>query len=281
MYYCIIKPFRCSVISCSHIKIIDGKDKSYCAGGSPANTIINASILGLSTSLIGTVGDDDLGNFFLEELKRYNINSLVKQVSGKNGISYIFITSDGERTTTGNMGSTREFNNYLDPARIFHTALYETVSHGEKAVQMIDYMKNNGSLISIDLADPEMVTRSKDLTHIIEQSDIIFMTEEEEEAVKNYDSPDLVSKICKENKTLILKMGKKGSIVMREKEEHYIPVYPTQVVSTCGAGDAYASGFLFGTLRGLSLRECGHMGSYIASRVCSSKSSHLSLNHMT
>ena len=41
---------------------ITGKDISYLPAGSPANVIFNLSSLGLETGLIGTVGNDDIGN---------------------------------------------------------------------------------------------------------------------------------------------------------------------------------------------------------------------------
>jgi sugar/nucleoside kinase (ribokinase family) len=43
----------------------------------------------------------------------------------------------------------------------------------------------------------------------------------------------------------------------------------SQVVDTTGAGDMYAAGFLFGYTQGLSMSECGRLGSIAAAEVIS------------
>ena len=81
-----------------------------------------------------------------------------------------------------------------------------------------------------------------------------------------------LAKICS---IAVLKRGKKGSVIRSKSKQHLIDAYPTKVKSTCGAGDAYASGFLFAYIKQFLVEECGKFGSYIASRVCASEMSHL------
>jgi sugar/nucleoside kinase (ribokinase family) len=51
---------------------------------------------------------------------------------------------------------------------------------------------------------------------------------------------------------------------------HQIEAHPVaEVVDTTGAGDLYASGFLYGLTHGHSLPDCGHLGSIAASEVIS------------
>ena len=49
-----------------------------------------------------------------------------------------------------------------------------------------------------------------------------------------------------------------------------VPAHPVdELVDTTGAGDLYASGFLFGFSRGLPLATCGALGSLAAAEIIS------------
>lgn len=64
---------------------------------------------------------------------------------------------------------------------------------------------------------------------------------------------------------LITTLGSKGSIIETRKESiHVKPAKPKNTSDPTGAGDAYRAGFIAGHLRGLSLKECGQMGSVAA-----------------
>jgi 5-dehydro-2-deoxygluconokinase len=49
----------------------------------------------------------------------------------------------------------------------------------------------------------------------------------------------------------------------------YLPPYKVEVATTIGAGDGFASGFLFAKLKGLSLTDCLHYGNAAAAIVVS------------
>jgi sugar/nucleoside kinase (ribokinase family) len=67
-----------------------------------------------------------------------------------------------------------------------------------------------------------------------------------------------------------LTRGPRGSIVIGGDDMHVIDAHPVDVlVDTTGAGDLYASGFLFGLSRGLNLATCGRLGSLAAAEVIS------------
>lgn len=62
--------------------------------------------------------------------------------------------------------------------------------------------------------------------------------------------------------------GSQGSVVVTAAERVEVPAHPVaKLVDTTGAGDLYASGFLFGWANGRPLHECGRLGSIAASAV--------------
>jgi ribokinase len=67
-------------------------------------------------------------------------------------------------------------------------------------------------------------------------------------------------------KIVAVKMREKGCYVTDGKESHLIEAFKTEVVDTTGAGDAFNAGFLYGLIIGKSLRECGKLGNFVASK---------------
>ena len=62
--------------------------------------------------------------------------------------------------------------------------------------------------------------------------------------------------------------GPRGSYIGVRGEAIYIPPSPCVPIDTCGAGDAYASGILYGILRGVSdLKDMGALAAKIAAVV--------------
>ncbi len=72
----------------------------------------------------------------------------------------------------------------------------------------------------------------------------------------------------KKNKITITTLGEKGATIEENGETISIdPCKPSEVVDPTGAGDSWRSGFLARYEKGLSLLECGQLGSVVASFV--------------
>jgi 5-dehydro-2-deoxygluconokinase len=66
---------------------------------------------------------------------------------------------------------------------------------------------------------------------------------------------------------LVRKLGARGVETHTRAESTSVPPLPVRVVSTIGAGDAFASGFLDGLHRGRPLAECLRAGNAAAAIV--------------
>ena len=67
-----------------------------------------------------------------------------------------------------------------------------------------------------------------------------------------------------------LTRSEKGSVVVDHDRVIEVPAHPVdELVDTTGAGDLYASGFLYGFSQGLDLATCGALGSLAAAEVIS------------
>ncbi len=59
----------------------------------------------------------------------------------------------------------------------------------------------------------------------------------------------------------VVTLGENGAAVLHEHRTYRVDAVPVQkVVDTTGAGDLFASGFLYGFTHGMGPRECGILG---------------------
>jgi 5-dehydro-2-deoxygluconokinase len=62
-------------------------------------------------------------------------------------------------------------------------------------------------------------------------------------------------------------MGSEGTRATNAAESVFLPSYPVEVVSTIGAGDGFASGFLYAIFRGMPLTQALSYGNAAAAIV--------------
>jgi sugar/nucleoside kinase (ribokinase family) len=243
-------------------------------GGGPTNTIRSMNNLGFQCSLIGAVGEDDIGKEFISQLYAEGIEPYFLMIPNKeSGKCFVFITPDGERSFVVNQGI---YANYPDvnfrqlPKQdLFYTSGYELISNSERMLGFAKSLKQIGTKISFDLASELMVTRCPEkFEEVISYSEIVFGSEEEINAFGKLENKIINGRI------FILKKGKEGSEIYHEGRRIKIsPVRLNKLVNLNGAGDSYAAGFLAAYMQGKDLEYCGNFACHIASEVCSQEES--------
>lgn len=258
-----------------------GTQYSTGCGGSCPNTMITLSAMGVKTALGGKTGHDEFGRLYEAQLKKYaDITSALVQCSSPTGSSIILITPDSERTMNTFLGANREFSekdvneDILGDADFFYFTGYMWDTENQKGAieKCLEICRRKGKKIAFDVADPFAVKRFKnDFLRIIEQNATYIFANNEEASIlfDGADPEKAVSLIAEMGKTAVVKWGKKGSVIKRAKEELIkIPVLGDKGrVDTTGAGDTYASGFLYGLCRGKDLETAGRYASLLASAI--------------
>ncbi len=251
-----------------------GFKRSLASGGSAANTIHGLAMLGVETGFIGSIGKDDTGNFFEDDMKIAGVKTYLSKRDTATGTAVALISNDSERTFATHLGAAVElvaddlkpedFKGYnilyLEGYLIFNKMLVE---------RACIIAKENKMKVALDLASYNVVdAKLEDFKVIIEKYvDIIFANEEESKSFTGlpaYEALGVLSCLCE---TAIVKVGKDGSIIKRGEEIIKIGTIPVNCVDTTGAGDLYASGFLYGYADRLSLEKCGVFGSVLAGHV--------------
>lgn len=247
----------------------------YVAGGSSANTITATAVLGMPSTFIGKVGNDELGSLFKSEQARNGIQSILFTGKAASGRAMVFITApNAERTFAVYLGAAIELvPEDLKPEQFagydyFHIEGY-LVQNQDLVRRAVELAKEAGMIISIDMASYNVVESNFAFLHDIIKNyvDIVFANETEAQVFANRPPREALDEIAKMCDIAIVKIGKDGSMIKSGDEYHYIEAWPADTIDATGAGDLYAAGFLFAHSNGLSLKDCGDVGSIVAAKV--------------
>jgi sugar/nucleoside kinase (ribokinase family) len=146
--------------------------------------------------------------------------------------------------------------------------------NAKKAMRkMVDICKADNQQIAFTLSDLFCVDRHRDsFAELIKSNiDILFGNEEEICAMTNSTSIEQGIAYAKElNITAAITLAERGSLIIKNNQVIEVPAIDIdKVVDTTGAGDLFASGFLYGLCQNKELAECGHMASVAAAEIIS------------
>lgn len=250
-------------------------DLQYVPGGSAANTISGTAILGMPSGFIGKVGDDSIGRLYKEGMEKMGVKPHLLLGKAPSGRAMVLITPpNSERTFADYMGATLELCAEDLDEEIFKE--YDIVHIEGYLVQNQDLVRRIAQLahsfgkeVSIDMASYNVVEENREfLKEIVERYvDVLFANESEAQAFTGkteYAAAEEIAKMCK---VAVVKLGGKGSIVRSGEMVYTIEPMKANKVDTTGAGDIYASGFLYGYSLGLPLEVCGKIGTILSSKV--------------
>jgi len=251
------------------------------SGGSAANTLAGISSFGGAGAFIGKVKDDELGRIFAHDLKAIGVHYQTKPA--KDGAStarcLIAVTADAERTMSTFLGATRGITtgdieeNLIKDSKILYLEGYLwDEQHAKNAMRKaVELAKQYDCKVALSLSDPFCVNRHRaEFLQLIEEGvDIVFANEEEIKGLFETDDFDIAAANAKNIAEIVaITRGAKGSVIVNgDKQEKISVPSGLNVVDTTGAGDLYASGFLYGYTNGNSLAECGRLATVAASEI--------------
>ena len=246
-------------------------------GGSACNTRVGVGHLGGDCRLVGKLGDDELGEFFRKGLQAANVEPCLATSETSTGQVLSIVTPDAERTMFTYLGASEEMtpdeitSGLFEGASIVHVEGYLLFNH-DLIKAVMERAAAAGARISLDLASFTVVEASQEyLGELVEEYvDILLANEDEARAFTGLsDESQALQALSQRSEYAVLKIGKRGSLVAHDSE--VISVAPEgdgSAVDTTGAGDLWASGFLYGLVHGFSLAACGALGSACGYEVC-------------
>ncbi|MCL2844755.1 MAG: adenosine kinase [Chitinivibrionia bacterium] len=247
-------------------------------GGSACNTIIGLGRLSGKAKFIGCCGVDELSEKYRNALAKNNVEAqLTATDKAATGRVVSVVTPDAQRSMLTYLGA----SGYTDPA-LFTPEIFAGASlvhiegyliFNEKLLRaVLDAAKKAGLKISMDLASFNVVESNLDLVKSLvkEYVDIVLANEDEARAYSGTsDEKAALDIIAKDCEIAVVKVGKRGSFVKKDGIVYEIaPVGSETAKDTTGAGDLWASGFLYGVINGLSMEKAGAIGSLCGYEVC-------------
>jgi sugar/nucleoside kinase (ribokinase family) len=248
--------------------------RTLASGGSAANTIHGISMLKTNAGFIGSVGNDETGDFFERDMKSAGAKTILLRRSSVTGTAVALISPDSERTFATHLGAAVELGaddlkmEYFKPYHILYLEGY-LINDRSLVERACILAKENNMEIALDLASFNVVeAKLDDFRAILEKYvDIVFANEEEARAYTGL-NPEMALKILGDQcRIAVVKTGREGSIIMRGEEFVKVEALPVISKDTTGAGDLYAAGFLYGYANDLPLEKCGVIGALLAGNV--------------
>lgn len=252
-----------------------------CSGGSVANTLAGLASLGAKTAFIGKVKQDQLGAIFTHDMHAAGVYFDSKPADGGAATAHcmICVTPDAQRTMVtylGACGLVSELDK--DEALIAHSNilyiegyLWDAEAAKSAIRSSIMTAKQYDKRVAFTLSDTFCVHRHRNefLQLINDDIDILFANEAEITALYETDNfDDAIAQIRGKVAIAAVTRSEKGSVVVTSETVETAPAQKiSNIVDSTGAGDLYASGFLFGISRGWDLLSCAGLGNKCAGEI--------------
>ena len=230
--------------------------RTITAGGAPANVAAGLARLGVPVRLAGWAGADLLADGLLAGLRERGVDVAVVR-RGSAPVGTVLVHPDGERTLLADAGEGGLEAPDLDPAwfagaSVVHLDGYDLLPGRWPDVVATAAVRAReaGAAVSVDVAAANRI----EAFGAIAYADLLRRLR-----------PDLL--LCNDREAAVLgdvaalaplvvvHAGAGPTRVLAAGQELAVPVPPTAVVDTTGAGDAFAAGLLAGWHRGASVRE--------------------------
>ncbi|PIK30863.1 5-dehydro-2-deoxygluconokinase [Bacillus siamensis] len=265
-------------------------------GGSPANIAIGSAKLGLKAGFIGKISDDQHGRFIVSYMQGKGVDTsqmAVDKEGRKAGLAFTEILSPEECSILMYRDNVADL--YLEPSEVNEgyianakmllvsgTALAKSPSR-EAVLKAVHIAKKHDVKVVFELDYRPYTWQSAEETAVYytlaaEQSDIVIGTRDEFDVMENRsggENDETVRRLFAHSADLVvIKHGVDGSYAYsRSGEVFRARAYKTKVLKTFGAGDSYASAFIYGLVSGRDIETALKYGSASASIVVSKHSS--------
>ena len=238
-------------------------------GGGGVNTACNFANLGFETSAIFKIGEDIYSEGILNSFKTKNVNlaHIIQDKSTSTGFSIILVSFQGDRTVLAHRGANAQIKESEINFEAIKDAdlMYVAPLNGEsnKVIEaIVEYAHMHGTKICFNAGSTSLKRGFEHIKTILKSAHIVVMNKEEATMATGIQvrpdtktekfSHELIHQDIKKMLTtlkvmdyqvIVITDGGDGAYAYDGKKFYFCPVFPSPVISTLGAGDAFASTF--------------------------------------
>lgn len=244
------------------LMLVDGIEVR--SGGLAHTTGVTLAKLGVSTAVVGRVGDDPLGEFLVSVLREHGIElHVLRSPRVSTSATVVAVARNGERSFLHLVGANGMLTGAdVDDALLMRTKLLHLGGYfilpeldGPPAAAVLSRARRFGCRTSLDTAWDAHGRWMSALAPCLPHLDTLFGNREELAHVAGSEDPArIAARLRAEGAgTVVVKMGEEGAYVDGREWRGYVRAFDVDVVDTTGAGDAFCGGFLAGHLKGWDL----------------------------
>lgn len=259
-------------------------------GGSPSNAAIAAAKLGVSAGLLSAVGDDFVGEWVLRCLEQAGVDTtfvlrkeghhtslaLRAQLAPDHPLDFFRHDPADIHVTIGDLGGAPVER----AAAVLLSA--DAFARGSMALAAVSVLRRARAAMRTVYLDLDLrsvnwsgtKSYAETIRFVIDDVDVVLGTEEEFAALGGHgpgaELPALAREVCAEiverrDLTVALKRGDAGVTILTRTSELQMPPFPTEEVSTVGAGDSFAGGLIAARIEGAGWEEAARFAAACAS----------------
>lgn len=252
------------------------------AGGSAANAIRGIAQLGMGTGFIGKVGRDDEGDRVSTAMREVGISAMLRKSVARTGQVLALVSPDATRTFATFLGAAATLNaadlSASDFAGydIFHLEGY-IVQNRTLLSRALSFARDAMHTVSLDLANYSIIDTNREFLHRVLPAhiDILLANVAEARAFTGRAPEEAMAELSRMCRVVVVKMGRDGAMAQSGEEVAHVAGRNIVSVDNTGAGDFFASGFLYGYASGWSLGKALELGSYMAEEVIQVLGTHI------
>ncbi|WP_433162492.1 sugar kinase [Kribbella sp. CA-247076] len=250
-------------------------------GGAECNVAGGLAALGITTSWISRLGDDGFGRHVLRDLRARGVEVggveldperptalYVKHSEGGTSRMHYYRSGSAAAAMDPSFLDRPDVRTRLAGADLVHTTGI-TAAISTTAAAMLERLagESRGFVLSVDLNWRPALWRDKDpaaLWRVLRAADVVLIGADEAEVFAGTSDPAELRELLGPRSTLVMKDDAHTALVVEaDGRRTEVPALSVEVVEPVGAGDAFAAGFLAGTLQGLPMEQrlrLGHLG---------------------
>jgi len=246
--------------------------------GCSTNAALALSKMGREVTLLGAVGDD-FRQPMIDQLRKYNIETVLQSSQETGGFSLIYYDDFGNRhldllgradvIESVDAGLLKQADAVL-VGPILKEISFDLIAEIRRNFDGLFFCDPQGLLRGAGEDNRIFHEKPEGIEDIVALFDIVKPNELEAQVLTGIDcrrDPFEAARIIKSwgPQIVIVTLAELGSVIYDGNEFIEIPPYRVDLVDSTGAGDTYMAGFVHAYLKGESLKLCGNFASCVSS----------------